>query len=352
MTTTRLALVLLLCGLSVSLHADAIRTLSQTVAAHGKRFAVTGVVIDLHDAAITMKVGLAWGAVGRTESLAGIAKRYGAVAAINGSFFDAYTKDELKNPDMSLISAGQLIYKSNLGAMLGFTADNTPYLGLLRHKLGGTVTSATGRPQSWYAYWMNRKPTAANSATLFTRAWGERLEPMGGTSIVITDGIVTAITQQAVTIPEHGYILHIRGERSLRARFQVGSTVTLATQTTVNGSTNEHWNGVQEAVGAGPRVLVNGAPVFNPTAEGFSDPKILQQVGARSAAGYTATGQLYLITTRAATVADLGYILQALGCTDGMNLDGGASSGLWYRGNYLTTPGRQVGNALLVLPRP
>lgn len=31
-----------------------------------------------------------------------------------------------------------------------------------------------------------------------------------------------------------------------------------------------------------------------------------------------------------------------------MNLDSGASSGLWLRGTYLRTPGRLISNALLI----
>ena len=89
--------------------------------------------------------------------------------------------------------------------------------------------------------------------------------------------------------------------------------------------------------------------MFHPAAEGFSDPKILQRAGARSAVGYTADGKLYLITVTAARVSELGAILKALGCEEGMNLDGGASSGLWYRGKYLTNPGRAISNALVIL---
>ena len=44
-------------------------------------------------------------------------------------------------------------------------------------------------------------------------------------------------------------------------------------------------------------------------------------------------------------------VMKALGAWNAMNLDGGASSGLWARGRYLTTPGRPISNALLVLDK-
>jgi SpoVK/Ycf46/Vps4 family AAA+-type ATPase len=67
---------------------------------------------------------------------------------------------------------------------------------------------------------------------------------------------------------------------------------------------------IREAVGAGPRVLADGHPVFDPGSENFSDPKILSLSGARSAAGFTGNGILYLITVRGARVADMGHILR------------------------------------------
>lgn len=329
-------------------YAAGVTRFSRTVTVHGTAFPVTGVRVDLNDSHIKMQVGLAYARVGHTETLDGIARRYGAVAAINGSFFDAYSKATIKNPDMSLITQGKLVFKSDIGALLGFAADNTPLLGCVRYRLGGTVCAPRGKAQSWYAYWLNRRPTASECVTLFTRHWGETVEPMGGTSVVIRDGVVATISTACVKIPDDGYVLHVCGETTLLSRFSVGARVT------VNPGVSQAdaaWKTVHEAVGAGPRVLVDGVPLFNPSAEGFSDPKILTNHGARSAAGVTRDRILFLITTRNARVNDLGPILQALGCSDGMNLDGGASSGLWLHGAYLTRPGRAISNALLVLEK-
>lgn len=40
--------------------------------------------------------------------------------------------------------------------------------------------------------------------------------------------------------------------------------------------------------------------------------------------------------------------MKKAGAYQAMNLDGGASSGLYYNGKYLTTPGRKISNALVV----
>jgi exopolysaccharide biosynthesis protein len=41
-------------------------------------------------------------------------------------------------------------------------------------------------------------------------------------------------------------------------------------------------------------------------------------------------------------------MMKQAGAYQAMNLDGGASSGLYYNGKYLTTPGRQISNAIVV----
>jgi exopolysaccharide biosynthesis protein len=40
--------------------------------------------------------------------------------------------------------------------------------------------------------------------------------------------------------------------------------------------------------------------------------------------------------------------MHSLGAYNAMNLDGGASSGLYYGGRYLTAPGRDLSNALII----
>ncbi len=347
--------VLLACSLlGWTVAQGAVTTIKKTVITNGKRFDITGVRVELNDPAVTLKLGLAYDHVGRTETLGSIAKRAGAVAAINGSFFDAYTQDPLKNPDMSLITGGELIFKSGIGSLLGFEADNTPHIASARYTLTGTV-ERNGHSDTWFTYYMNRKPTATPCVTLFNRYWGPDVNSLYGTSVVVENGKVTKITGENVPTPEHGFVLNVRGECGLLTRFAVGETVAFTPELTMldddSASATAVWGRVREAVGAGPRVLIAGKPVYDPVREGFSDPKILALSGARSAAGYTADHVLYLITTRGAQVSDLGGILKSFGCVEGMNLDGGASSGLWYRGNYLVTPGRLIGNALLVLEK-
>lgn len=105
---------------------------------------------------------------------------------------------------------------------------------------------------------------------------------------------------------------------------------------------------VEGALQAGPRLVTNGKVSLNIKAEGFKDPKILTGGGARSALGITRDHKLILLTTSGATIPQLAQIMKQAGAYQAMNLDGGASSGLYYNGSYLTTPGRQISNAIIV----
>ena len=105
---------------------------------------------------------------------------------------------------------------------------------------------------------------------------------------------------------------------------------------------------VQEAFQVGPRLVTNGVITVDPVAEGFSSHKILSSPGARSAIGILPNRQLVFVTTAGATVQQLASVMKQLGAVDAMNSDGGASSGLYVNGSYITTPGRNIAVALLV----
>lgn len=105
---------------------------------------------------------------------------------------------------------------------------------------------------------------------------------------------------------------------------------------------------VEGGLQAGPRLLVNGKVALDVKNEGFKDPKILTGGGARSALGLTRDHKMILLTTNGATIPQLAEIMKQAGAYQAMNLDGGASSGLYYNGKYLTTPGRKISNAIVI----
>lgn len=79
---------------------------------------------------------------------------------------------------------------------------------------------------------------------------------------------------------------------------------------------------------------------------GDGDPKKGSK-GSRSFVGSRGT-TLYIGVVHAATVAEVAYILKAMGVENAINLDSGGSTALWYNG-YKAGPGRNIPNAIVLI---
>lgn len=90
---------------------------------------------------------------------------------------------------------------------------------------------------------------------------------------------------------------------------------------------------MDSVLGVVPRLLTDGIVIIDPIKEGFSSEKLLSYSMARSAISVTKDNKLLLLTVNQATIKDLAEIMKDLGAKEAMNLDGGASSRLYYRGN-------------------
>lgn len=300
--------------------------------------------------AVRIKVALAQGYAGRIESLDGIARRYGAVAAINGGDYEAYGDRKFRNANHTLISGGIFAFKGDVGDVLWFDAENNARIDRFPLRITGSLDGEWTWPNNWYAYWINRAPVGdAETVSIFTPEWGERTALEGGTQVQVTGGVVTAITNSSTTIPRDGFVIYVRGERAMLAHFAIGRRVAFRVDR-ADGLPLGAFAGAREAIGCGPRLVTDGLITVDPAAEGFRDPKILVASAERSAVGLTGDGRMLFVAT-SGTIRELAYVMRDLGARDAMAFDGGASTGIWYRGRSLVTPGRLINNALLVTPR-
>lgn len=206
--------------------------------------------------AYRIKVAIAYNKIGATSSVGSIASKNGATAAINGTYFDAYTSNPYKPPYNTLITNGVLRNAAGFGTTLGF--------------------------DSFGNYMLDRVK------------WSIRNGPR-------------------------------------------------------NTNTPEFWLSAKEVMGCGPTLMKDGDICLNVRGEGFKDPRIVRASALRSAVGLTANRQIIFVTCTG-TIKQLAQVMKGLGAIDAMNLDGGESSAMWCRGKYVTGPGRNVSNALLLVP--
>ena len=284
--------------------------------------------------------------IGTTQSLYDMAKYYNADIAINGTFFNAYGGDPV--PWNTIIKDGKVVHIVNVGSVFGFTANGQVKMDKLRISIVGGTNGSYSWPNNWYAYGFNHIPST-NSVYIFTSEWGSHLGFNYGINIVVENGVVKDIEEnQDVNIPADGYVINLNGSEEYLAKvFNVGKTVDYKINFTNDSGNPVDWSDVVEAVGAGPTLVKDGVVSADPVGEGFTEDKIVSLSYARSAIGVTAQGDILLVTTPEITVYQLAQIMKDLGAYNAMNLDGGASSGLYFKGGYLTKPGRDLSNALI-----
>lgn len=303
-------------------------------------------------------VALGENRVGGVEELDRLAARYGAAVAINGTFFnpqDYAEKNKLPTePYGTLIKNGKVIHAGTVGSVVGFNGMEEAGMELLRTKIEGATEGSYGWPNNWYAYGFNRTPAGPESSAsfIFTPERGERVGFDYGMKIVVQNGQVVRIEHDVdVAIPRDGYVIVLTGRErdQLAGRFLPGKTVEYRVLFSDITGHEVSWP-YTESVGAGPFILRNGIQLTDYGVQGFVDQKILEMRGRRSALGLTRDGGIVLAVVDNVEVKEMAAVMQQLGADTAMNLDGGASSGLWVQGSYMVQPGRKISNALLFVP--
>lgn len=109
-----------------------------------------------------------------------------------------------------------------------------------------------------------------------------------------------------------------------------------------------NFSGYDTVLRAGPRLLTHGQRTLFPKAEGFRDPAVFAHK-ARTAVAIRKDGKVLLVAVqKPVLLRTLATALRGLGAVDAMCLDGGGSTGLYYRGKSHVRPGRPLTNLLVV----
>lgn len=330
--------------------ADAVTT---NVSYNGKTFAVQQVTVDLTDPYLRVMPVAAADGIGHVESFGSMVERTGAVAAVNGTFFDAYEADESQRyPNGLMIASGEMMHTGG-NQSLSVPVDKVPQIAYLKTDVSVTVKHG-GSPAYTFSPWGVNKyygSGALDQVVVYTRAFGERIAFTGGTCIVVDEGRIVQMTTDAVAVPENGFVVFVGNTDANRAymiaHMHVGDDVQLQPKVSADGKTASSYDW-EAAIGVGPKLLTNGKVDIDFARDGFDDPKITTAANVRSFVGVDGQHRLVMGTVSSATVGELANVLLQLGLTDAMNMDGGASSGLYANGTMLRWPGRLLSNALIV----
>ena len=297
---------------------------------------ITYATVNMNDANVKVRIATANNTVTQAQALKSLAS--GAKLAVNGTYFAAYN-GAVPQPDGTLVSNKRTIHITDIGSTIGFTSDNRVLIDFVKTRIQGYINGE----KAWESYRVNRPTTDTSTNIIYTPEYGKEIPLANGwSSVVCINGTVEKIVNQAGKVPAGGLII----ATTKPGNFQVGDKIELKTVFYPKNTPEADWEKVVHALSAGPSLRINGQKTGDPANENFTEAKILTNSAQRTFIGVDANNKL-MIGTVSASVSQLKDLVGQLNLQSAIYLDGGASSGLYYNGKYLTSPGRNISNAIL-----
>lgn len=299
--------------------------------------------VNTRNPKVRVKTALVDNQLGHTASFTKIVQNSGAVAVVNGNFFNSYSK--FQSPIGHVMSDGVFLYGNSGLSSIGFTADGTIYVGR-----PAVFTRLTSGDNEWSVYEINTPEQDDNASVLYTPTYGEQvIMTNGGWALTADEGTITEFYSvsagAAIKIPPQGYVVYMGGGYSSASYFHIpqkGSPISMEYYLRVADEEGFVLDGVREMVSGAPRLVKDGELVTT-LENGFTESRFTTASSSRTAIGVNSDGKLLLISVPAgATVQQMRELALAAGCVDAFNLDGGASSAMYYKGSYLTVPSREL----------
>lgn len=155
-------------------------------------------------------------------------------------------------------------------------------------------------------------------------------------------GIQSVSPGDSIVIPANGYILYLdSGDSSVLSGLSIGTAIKLeydlSDQTGEISATAHQINIVSGA----PRLVEDGA-ITTKLEAGFDEARFTTASAPRTAVGITQAGKLLMVSVPKATIQQMREAMLSLGCTDAFNLDGGASSAMYYNRQEIVKAGRDL----------
>ncbi len=314
-----------------------------------------------------IRVAHAYDAAIGLETTAALAARRGALAAINGGYFQM--RGLLAGDSLGALQIeGTLLSEPDRGrASVGFYDEG----GVARSVFGrlgfrGAIKLADGEPIPLDG--INRRRGTSEIILYTPRFHHTTLTPPQGTEVVIENGHITSIREGSGSsvIPPNGMVLSIgsEGAGDVLPRFRRGEGLAVETEILpLLPDPEGEWEKAEFIVSGGPLLLWNGRRLEEPEKESISRVFFLAR-HPRTAVGARADGTLLFVTVdgrRAKesvgmSIPELTDLMLELGCVSAINLDGGGSTTMVIEGKTVNRPSssggdRRNADAILLFPK-
>lgn len=301
----------------------------------------------------TTKVLLANNKLGSAAPASSILKGQNAYIAVNGAVFNHTTNNAIggsivrngrpirnlwpAGPNTKIHEAAFVIDSNGKASIQSMNMKPT------MQRIGKENTRDGGQVE------VNKKPWTSDRV-IVTREYATSVNARFA-FVVDNNDVITKVykTSATVTVPTSGYLVYSAQEREKYSdRFYTEAEVgdKLDYKIKYVGSNVQN---VQTLLSCGPTVLKGGNVYFNPSSEGSFDSHVLGS-GPHMLIGVKKNGKV-VIACASGSQRTMGDIMKKLGCTDAINLDGGASTYLNVNGKQLASPGRSLTNMLIFVKK-
>ncbi len=274
--------------------------------------------IDLENEAVSTDL-LYPGEISDTKPVSELAKQHGAVAGVNGDFFDI---NNTNAPLGTMIQDGEMLKGPQGSHTLTFGVDENGLGNLSRIFLEGTVQLPSSSVELAA---LNQSSIPADGIGLYTSVWGQAQRPSADHvyEVLVRDGVVESVSDQVSSGPidEDSFVLVGREEGALQLQeLSVGESVTVSYAPKVDNDS------IMDYAIGGNAILVNHGEVT----AGLDD----RTTAPRSAVGLSENGKkMFLVVvdgrqtdSRGMTLHELGELMVEFGSYQALNIDGGGSS--------------------------
>ncbi|MDP9845941.1 phosphodiester glycosidase family protein [Streptosporangium lutulentum] len=301
--------------------------------------------------------------VAARETVSSMSKLTGAIAGVNGGFFNIHTAKTLQGDPMGVsVVGGRLLSEAVPGRTgLVITGGRKAWITELKTTVTATSSDRTRTP----VHGVNRA-AGADELVLYTGEFGAKTLADGGIEAVMdAQGKVVNVRQAGGVVARGHSVLHGTGVMALWLQehalegwtMRVDSKVIdLRTQKAVPLTPDTY------VMGGGVGLVRNGRVRVTALADGHASINMMLRRHPRTMVGITQSGGLILATvdgrnpgvTVGASMVEAAQLMRWLGAKQAINFDGGGSSALVVGHKAVNRPSdgaeRTVGDGLFITP--
>ncbi|MFF5206559.1 phosphodiester glycosidase family protein [Streptosporangium sp. NPDC000396] len=299
-------------------------------------------------------------ATGETPSE--MSKLTGAIAGVNGGFFNIHTSKAIKGDPMGISVVGGKLLSEAVPGRSGLIIKGRK---VKITELKTVVTAIPADGAKTEVQGVNRA-AAPDELVLYTEEFGIDTAADGGTEIVVdAQGKVVKVRQAGGAVPPGSYVLHGSGIMADWLAEHAAETSTMKLDTKVIDLRTQRAVPLTPdtyVMGGGVGLIRNGRIRITAHADGHDSVNMMLRRHPRTLAGVTKSGGLILAAvdgrnpgvTVGASMVEAAQLMRWLGAKQAINLDGGGSTAMVIGDKVVNRPSdgieRTVGDGLFITP--